>query len=96
VQRTAGRPVAIKIDADIKERLMRLAAARHRTPHGLMREAISQYVQREEKRESLRHDAIKVWDEYQSTALHATLEETDAWLEKLEAGQDIEPLECHV
>ncbi len=92
----AIRPVAIKIDADIKERVKRLADARQRTPHWLMREAISQYVEREEKRESFRQDAIKAWDEYQATGLHATLEEADTWLEKLEAGQDIEPPECHV
>jgi predicted transcriptional regulator len=92
----AVRPVAIKIDNDIKERVRRLAEARQRTPHWLMREAISQYVEREEKRESFRQDAIKAWDEYQANGLHATLEEADAWLEKLEAGQDIEPPECHV
>lgn len=93
---TVVRPVAIKIDTDIKERVNRLAEARNRTPHWLMREAISQYVEREEKRESFRQDAIKAWDEYQTTGLHATLEEADAWLEGLEAGQDIEPPECHV
>ena len=93
---TAARPVAIKIDTDIKERVNRLAEARNRTPHWLMREAISQYVEREEKRESFRQDAIKAWDEYQTTGLHATLEEADVWLERLEAGQDVEPPECHV
>lgn len=44
----AIRPVAIKIGADIKERVQRLAEARHRTPHWLMREAICQFVEREE------------------------------------------------
>jgi len=34
------RPVAIKIDPEIKERVQRLAKARQRTPHWLMREAI--------------------------------------------------------
>ena len=92
----AVRPVAIKLDTDIKERVKRLADARQRTPHWLMREAIGQYVEREEKRESFRRDAVKAWDEYQASGLHATLEEADAWLEKLEAGQDIEPPECHV
>ena len=92
----AVRPVAIKIDTDTNERVKRLAEARHRTPHWLMREAIGQYVEREEKRESFRQDAIKAWGEYQATGLHATLEEADAWLEKLEAGKDIEPPECHV
>ena len=50
----AIRPVAIKIGADIKERVQRLAEARHRTPHWLMREAICQFVEREEKREAFR------------------------------------------
>ena len=92
----AVRPVAIKIDADIKERVKRLADARHRSPHWLMREAISQYVEREEKRHAFRQDAIMAWDEYQATGLHVTFEEADAWLAKLEAGQDDEPPECHV
>lgn len=92
----ATHPVAIKIDTDIKERVKRLADARHRTPHWLMREAIRQYVEREEKREAFRQDAINAWNEYQATGLHVTLEEADAWLAKLEAGQDVEPTECHV
>lgn len=93
---TTARPVAIKIDPDINERVQRLADARHRTPHWLMREAISQYVEREEKRELFRQDGINAWDEYQTTGLHVTLEEADAWLAKLEAGQDVEPPERHV
>jgi len=92
---TAIRPVAIKLDPEIKKRVKRLADARQRTPHWLMREAILQYVEREEKREVLRQDAIKAWNEYQASALHLTMEETDAWLAKLEAGQDVEPPECH-
>lgn len=90
------RPVAIKIDPETKERMKRLADARHRTPHWLMREAISQYVEREEKREALRQHGIKAWAEYQATGLHVTADEADAWLAKLEAGQDVEPPECHV
>ena len=91
----ATHPVAIKIDADTKERVKRLADARHRTPHWLMREAISQYVVREEKREAFRQDGINAWNEYQATGLHVTLEEADTWLAKLEAGQEVEPPECH-
>ncbi|MDE1998246.1 MAG: CopG family ribbon-helix-helix protein [Burkholderiales bacterium] len=89
------RPVAIKIDADTKERVKRLASARNRTSHWLMREAISQYVEREEKREAFRQDGIQAWNEYQATGMHVTAQEADAWLAKLEAGQDVEPPECH-
>ena len=92
---TGMRPVAIKIESDIKERVKRLAEARQRSPHWLMREAIHQYVDREEKREAYRQDGIAAWNEYQATGLHVTLDEADAWLAKLEAGEDVEPPECH-
>ena len=92
---TVARPVAIKIDADTKERLKRLAASRQRTPHWLMREAINQYVTREEKREAFRQDGINAWNEYQSTGRHVTFAEADTWLAKLESGLDVEPPECH-
>ncbi len=91
----AVNPVAIKLDADIKERVKRLSETRNRTPHWLMREAIRQYVEREEKRESFRQDAVNAWSEYQATGLHVTMQEADAWLAKLEAGKDIEPPECN-
>ena len=62
----ATRPIAIKIDQATRDRVKRLAEARHRTSHWLMREAISQYVEREEKREAYRQDGIKAWNEYQA------------------------------
>lgn len=93
---TTLRPVAIKIDDDTKVRLKRLAEARHRTAHWLMREAITQYVEREEKREAFRQDTLKAWEEYRTTGLHVTAVEADAWLAQLEQGKDIEPPECHV
>jgi len=92
----AIRPVAIKIDEDTKARVKRLADARQRTPHWLMREAITQYVEREEKREAFRQDTLKAWEEYRATGLHVTADETDAWLDQLEKGNDVEPPECHV
>lgn len=92
---TVIRPVAIKLDPEIKERMKRLADARHRTPHWLMREAICQYVEREEKREAFRQDAIMAWNQYQTTGQHVTMAEADAWFAKLEAGKDVKPPECH-
>lgn len=75
--------------------MKRLAEARHRSSHWLILEAIRQYVDREEKREDFRQSGIKAWKEYQATGLHLTLEEADAWLARLEAGEDIEPPQCH-
>ncbi|MFT4195453.1 CopG family ribbon-helix-helix protein [Ottowia sp.] len=92
---TAIRPVAIKIDDDIKARVKRLADARHRTAHWLMREAITQYVEREEKREAFRQHTLKAWEEFQQTGMHLTGEEVDAWMARLEAGEDAELPACH-
>jgi predicted transcriptional regulator len=91
----AVRPVAIKIDEDIKARVKRLAEARQRTPHWLMREAITQYVEREEKREAFRQEALEAWEAYRATGRHVTAEEADAWLAELEQGKDVEPPQCH-
>lgn len=86
---------SLKLDAETKARLQKLANARRRSSHWLMREAIEQYVDREERREQFRQDALAAWAEYQATGLHVTGEEADAWLARLEAGEDAEPPECH-
>ena len=89
-------PVTVKIEPAIKQRIQRLAEARNRTAHWVMHEAIVQCVDREEKREAVRQDAIAAWDAYQLTGLHVTMAAADAWLAKLEDGQDVEPPASHV
>ncbi len=85
----------IKLDDQLRNRLHRLAGQRDRSAHWMMREAITQYVDREEKREAFKQDAQRAWDTYQANGLHVTLEEADAWMAKLEAGEDAEPPKCH-
>lgn len=86
---------SVKIDTDTKARMQRLAASRQRSTHWLMREAIEQYVEREEKRESFRQTGLAAWAAYQQTGLHVTAAEADAWLASLEAGKDADVPECH-
>jgi predicted transcriptional regulator len=86
---------SLKLDSELKQRVQQLASARRRSAHWIMREAVEQYVSREEKREQFRQDALTAWNEYQATGLHATAEEADAWLAKLEAGEHAEAPECH-
>ena len=86
---------SLKLDSAMKERVHRLAAARRRSAHWVMCEAIEQYVEREEKREQLRQDVLAAWNHYQTTGLHATTEEADVWMAKLEAGKDVAPPKCH-
>ncbi len=86
---------SLKLDPEIKDRVQRLASARRRTAHWIMREAVEQYVEREEKREQFRQDALAAWEHYQATGLHVTGEEADRWLAKLEAGKRAAPPKCH-
>jgi predicted transcriptional regulator len=87
---------SLKLDSAIKERVHRLASARRRSPHWIMREAVEQYVEREEKRERLWQEALAAWADYQTTGLHVTAGEADAWLAKLEAGKRAPIPACHV
>jgi predicted transcriptional regulator len=90
-----GTPTSIKLDDELKARVHHLAEARRRSAHWIMREAIAQYVEREEKRETYKQDALRAWEEFQRTGLHLTLDEAEAWLAKLEAGEDAELPPCH-
>lgn len=85
----------LKLDAATQARLSRLADQRHRPAERLIREALEQYLDREESREQLRRDVFDAWTEYQATGLHVSEAEADAWLAKLEAGEDVEPPQPH-
>ena len=91
----AIRPVAVKLDPDTRDRLKRLADAKDRSTHWMLREAVSQFVEREEKREAFRQAGLQAWKEYQATGQHITHDEADAWLAKLEAGVEAAIPECH-
>jgi predicted transcriptional regulator len=86
---------SVKLDDDLKGRVQNLAAARRRTSHWIMREAIAQYVEREEKREVLRQDTLKAWEEFQATGLHATAEEVEKWLSSWGTENELPAPECH-
>jgi predicted transcriptional regulator len=91
----AVRPVAVKLDEATRARLQKLADARDRTPHWILREAIAEFLEREEKREAFRQAALEAWQEYELTGMHVTQSEADAWLSRLEDGETCEPPECH-
>jgi predicted transcriptional regulator len=91
----ACKTVSVKLDPDTRARIESLAEARHRSAHWVMREAISQYVEREEKREAFRKDTLKAWEEYRETGLHATAEAVDTWLASWGTENERPAPECH-
>lgn len=92
---TAPKPMSVKLDSDIRTRIERLADARQRSTHWMMREAISQYVEREEKQQSFRQDTINAWQEYQESGLHATAAEVELWLASWGTENELPAPQCH-
>ena len=85
---TSIRPAAIKLDQDMLDRIKRLAAAKGRSTHWMLRQAVSQFIEREESREGFRAAALEAWHQYQFTGLHVTHDDADAWLARLQAGEN--------
>jgi predicted transcriptional regulator len=83
----APSTTSLKLDAETKARVRRLADARRRTSHWIMREAIEQYVAREELREDFKREALESWEHFQTTGLHVTQDEMDAWFARVIAGE---------
>jgi predicted transcriptional regulator len=66
----------LKLDDALKGRVQHLAGLRRRSPHWIMREAIEQYVAREEARETFAGEANDAWVAFQEDGLHLTGGET--------------------
>jgi predicted transcriptional regulator len=72
-------PMSLRLDADLKERLNKIAEVQKRSAHALARNASC--------RASL--------DEYRETGLHITHEELDAWLDTWGTTNEKPGPECH-
>jgi predicted transcriptional regulator len=86
---------SIKIDGDLKSRVQHLANLRRRSAHWIMREAIRQYVEREEAHESFGQEALASWTAFQETGRHLTGEEARAWLDTWGTDDEAPVPECH-
>lgn len=50
----------------------------------------------EKAQELFRQETLTTWEIFQATGLHLTAAEADAWMSKLEQGEDIELPAAHV
>jgi len=87
--------VSVKIDNELKIRVQRLAESRKRSAHWIMREAIEQYVSREEARASFQAEAQDAWKSYRETGLHLTGEEVRDWLDDWGTEKETKVPACH-
>ncbi len=86
---------SVKLDDELKSRILHLANIRHRSAHWIMREAIRDYVEREEARESFKQDALASWTVYQETGRHLSGQEVHAWLNTWGTDKETDIPPCH-
>ena len=72
---------AVKLDEEIYNRLKVLGEARRRSPHWLMKEAIQQFLEREEEAEHIRQDTLERWARFEATGEAVNHESVETWLE---------------
>ena len=86
---------SLKIDDRLKGRVQQLASKRRRSAHWIMLEAIEQYVEREEARESFKQEAMASWAAYKETGRHLTGAEVSAWLNNWGTDDETPVPECN-
>ena len=86
---------SVKLDDELKNRIQHLADAWQRSPHWIMREAIREYVEREELRERFKQEALASWVAYQETGRHLTGQEVRDWLNTWGTDEETEVPQCH-
>ena len=87
--------VTVKLDSADRIRIASLAALKKRTPHYLMKEAILEYVQREEARQSFIKAAEASYEHYKETGLHITLDEFSSWVDEAQQNPNPPVTACH-
>lgn len=86
---------SVKIDKTLKKRLDNLANKWQRSAHWIMLDAIQQYVDKEEARQTFKDEALASWSHYQETGQHLTGEEIHDWLDTWGTKDETDNPPCH-
>jgi predicted transcriptional regulator len=72
--------MGVKLDPETRQRLKALGETKRRTAHWLMREAINQYLAREEAALRRQQETRESWEHYKATSEYLSHEAMMAWL----------------
>ncbi len=87
--------VTIKLDDADRDRIASLASVKKRTPHYLMKEAILEYVKREEARQNFIAAAESSFEHFKETGLHISLDEFSTWVDQVQQDAGAPAPSCH-
>lgn len=85
---------AIRLSADEQARIAHLAEIKQRKPHWIMKEALRQYLDREDEAEKLRQETLASWDDYARTGMHVSEDAMNSWLDTWGSVSEAEPPKC--
>jgi len=74
------KPVGIKLDEALQERLKALGERCERSPHWLMKKAICEFLDRMETEEAERQLLLDRWNRYQETGEAVAHKQVENWL----------------
>ncbi|MDR3323195.1 MAG: CopG family transcriptional regulator [Zoogloeaceae bacterium] len=92
---TATTQISVRISADDKARLNKLAALQKKTAHALAAEAIQFFLLSREQELAWNTSCLESLRDYQETGLHVTHEEVDAWLASWGTEAELPAPTCH-
>ena len=87
--------VTVKLDPSVRARISALAMSKKRTPHYLLKEAIREYIDREESQQNFIKVAERSYEHYKETGSHISLDEFSAWVDVVEQKPGTSMLVCH-
>lgn len=93
---TPNGAVSVRLPGDLRARLGNLAAARQRSTNSLLVQAVTNFVEREEKREALRQECLAAHEHYMLTGLHLANDEVVEWMDKIIQGEKVPMPKCHI
>ncbi len=86
---------SLTIDDQLEERVNALANARQISPQAVMREAIRDYVDREDLKQVFLKEAETSWEMFQASEQHLTGDELFEWLDHWGGPNEDEAPVCH-
>lgn len=75
--------MGVKLERTTRERLKSLGRLKERTPHFLVRKAIDEYLEREERWEAEKREDQERWEEFVNTGESASLQEVTEMMRTL-------------
>lgn len=78
--------LGIKLDQETRDRLKRLGEAKDRASHWLVKTAIIEYLNREERAAEERREDAERWERYQASGHFVGNEDAMNWLDALARG----------